>query len=180
MNKIAVIFESKYGATQIYACWIAEALKGEIFRKSEISLSKMKEFDYVIYGAGIYNGKLNGSSFLKKSKRKPDVIFTVGLEQEGSDTFSILEHQLLSAVSNTVRNKQKKVFHFPGAYNPDWLYGIDKLVILFLNGILKKIHPVLQEQENIISLAQPYDLIDKNKIGPFIQYVKDEILHIRK
>ena len=45
MNKIAVIYKSKYGSTKKYAQWIAEEAKVNLFEYSEMDVKELVEYD---------------------------------------------------------------------------------------------------------------------------------------
>lgn len=67
MNNIVVVYESKYGSTRQYAEWIAEELKAALFKRSDMDVSKLKEYNTIIYGGGLYASGIAGSSIISKN-----------------------------------------------------------------------------------------------------------------
>lgn len=83
-----VLYSSNYGATRRYASWIAKSLTSKGFNcearaLTEINSGDLDGHDVVIYGGGLYMGKLNGVKKLVKLagvlRGKKLVIFTVGV-----------------------------------------------------------------------------------------------------
>ena len=56
MNKITVIYESKYGFTLRYAKWISEALSCKLLEQKNVRPKDLEETDTIIYGGGLYAG----------------------------------------------------------------------------------------------------------------------------
>lgn len=67
MNKIAVVYASKYGSTKQYAQWIAEELSADLFESNKIPINELKEFDTIIYGGGLYAGTIKGINLIIKN-----------------------------------------------------------------------------------------------------------------
>lgn len=82
-NKIAIIYKSKYGSSKKYAQWIAEEVKGDLFNSSNIKEEKLKEYDIIVYGGGLYASGISGISLITKNldilKDKKIIVYTVGL-----------------------------------------------------------------------------------------------------
>ena len=53
MNRIAVIYYSKYGTTRQYARWICDAVGGDLFDARKTKLKDLSDYDIVVYGGGI-------------------------------------------------------------------------------------------------------------------------------
>jgi menaquinone-dependent protoporphyrinogen IX oxidase len=80
--KILVVYKSKTGFTKWYAEIIAKVAKAELIDFKDMTTSKMSEFDVVVYGGGLYAGKVNGFKKAKemfaKSSAKKLVVFATG------------------------------------------------------------------------------------------------------
>lgn len=78
MNKIVVLYRSKYGATKKYAKWLAE----DLIEVKDAKIEKVATYDTVILGGGIYASGIAGLPFLKKHyetlKGKKLIVFAVG------------------------------------------------------------------------------------------------------
>ena len=60
MKKALVVYKSAYGSTKKYAEWIADELKCDILEKDKCKKEQLKDYDIIIYGGGLYAGKVNG------------------------------------------------------------------------------------------------------------------------
>ena len=81
MSKALIIYSSPYGTTKEYAEWIAEALNGDIYSINNLNHSILKNYDIIIFGSGLYAGKIKGIDIILKNyetlKNKKLIIFTV-------------------------------------------------------------------------------------------------------
>lgn len=53
MNKVVVLYQSKYGATQKYARWLAEELACDLVETKKANIEQIETFDIIILGGGI-------------------------------------------------------------------------------------------------------------------------------
>jgi menaquinone-dependent protoporphyrinogen IX oxidase len=177
MNAV-VIYASKYGATQKYAAWIAEALSCDLYERSSITPEAMEDYDVIIYGGGLYAGGVNGLSLLRKNydlvKDKTLVLFTCGLADptEPTNIANILAglHKTL-----TPEMRQKiRVFHLRGGINYTRLTPVHKTMMAMLRRVILRKDPAnltLEEQELLRTYGQTVDFTDKSTIQPIIDYL---------
>lgn len=60
MNKIAIIYKSKYGSTKQYAEMLQAELKGAmLYNLDEFKLEMADEYDILIFGSATYMGNIN-------------------------------------------------------------------------------------------------------------------------
>ena len=59
MVNIAVVYKSRYGTTKQYAEWIAKALDAILLEASVVKPSQLASFDIVVYGGGLYAGRID-------------------------------------------------------------------------------------------------------------------------
>ena len=82
MNAI-VVFQSKYGSTEKYSQWIAEALHCSAKKLEDIQPGELAGYDTLLYGGGLYAGSINGlKKFLKllgSAEGKRLGLFMVGM-----------------------------------------------------------------------------------------------------
>ena len=52
MSDTVVVFQSKYGTTEKYARWIAEALRCDLLERKNTKAEDLKAYDTIIYGGG--------------------------------------------------------------------------------------------------------------------------------
>lgn len=81
--KAIVVYSSKYGTTQRYAQWIAEALECPAKKLRDVNAQELNTYDTIIYGGGIYAGSVSGlKKFLPRlgtAQGKRLVLFIVGM-----------------------------------------------------------------------------------------------------
>jgi len=70
MSSIVVVYKSKYGSSEKYAKWIAEALSADIFKSNEIKPDKLEAYTTIIYCGGLYVGGILGFSLIKNNYSK--------------------------------------------------------------------------------------------------------------
>lgn len=66
MNAI-IIYKGRYGATRQYAEWLGEALQIPVAVPTEISATKLRDYDLIILGSSVYIGKLELSGWIKQN-----------------------------------------------------------------------------------------------------------------
>lgn len=64
MNRIVVIYESKYGYTRRYTEWIGEALSCPVFEQKAFCPHDFSQYEAVIFGGGLYAGGVSGIRFV--------------------------------------------------------------------------------------------------------------------
>ena len=82
INKVVVVYKSKYGSAQRYAQWIADEVKADLFEGSKITLNDLLKYDTIVYGGSLYATGILGFSLIRKNfdrlKDKKVVVFSVG------------------------------------------------------------------------------------------------------
>jgi len=62
-----ILYQSKYGASKKYAQWIAEETGYEMLETKKADIEKVKKYDVIIIGGGVYASSIAGIAFLKKN-----------------------------------------------------------------------------------------------------------------
>ena len=70
MEKVAVIYEGKYGSTEQYAKWICEETSGDLFSLEEAVKTDLAVYDAVVFGGAIHAGGILASISSKKYLRR--------------------------------------------------------------------------------------------------------------
>ena len=65
--KTVIIYKSKYGTTEKYANWIAEATHSDIFKVDSMKIEDLKSYDTIVYCGGLYVGGILGFLFIKNN-----------------------------------------------------------------------------------------------------------------
>lgn len=118
MKKTVVVYESKYNSTKKYAEWIAGARGADLFERSKIKAEKLREYDTIIYGGGIYAGRIAGVSLINKNyetiRDRELIVFTVGIRPTDDKA------AFATIIKNNFPGKRYesiKFFHLRGAIN---------------------------------------------------------------
>lgn len=173
MEKTVIIYKSKYGSTEKYAKWLNEEIGGDLYKKSQVSVNKLKKYDTIIYGGGLYAKLIAGFSFIKNNYKyledKRIIIFVVGASP--FDTGIIFEIK-----SNNFPDNMKNIpcFYLRGAFYKDKIKSFDKLIIKILNKLLFKAEEIeCEEWEKafIESTCKSGDWICKEDIKPIVNYI---------
>lgn len=167
MKKTIVIYGSKYGATKEYASLIAEELGANLIRHNQVKVSELAHYDLIIYGGGLYRGKMLGVNQVKKAlsklKDKKVMMFAVGSVSEQAHTIKQIKKQ--NALG------EYPVFYFRGALDYPNLTTIDRILI---NGLKKMISkkPVQELDQNAKEFLEMHgkanNFIEKKNIRPLI------------
>lgn len=100
--KVIVLYTSKYGSTETYARWIAEALKCSAKRLQDVQRQELTDYDVILYGGGLYASGIAGlKKFLTLMNDVEDkrlILFMVGMTNpsEASVYTEIAERDLTS------------------------------------------------------------------------------------
>lgn len=176
MNKIAVIYESKYGSTQKYAQWIAEEVNGDLFHCSKVNVEKLMQYNVIVYGGGLYASGIAGVSVITKNfesiKDKKIIVFTVGLAS--TDRKEIFAPIIEKNFSETMRNSIK-FFHLRGGINYKELNLMHKLMMAMLKTVITRKVPdkiTDDDKQLLATYGTKVDFTDKNTIIPLVDYIK--------
>lgn len=179
MNKIAVVYASKYGSTKQYAQWIAEELSADLFESDKIPINELKEFDTIIYGGRLYAGTIKGINLIIKNfeliKNKNLIIFTCGLADPTHE-------ENLKALNNNFKKIFKedmitkiKFFHFRGNINYKKLTFTHKIMMSLLKFSINKKDPQTLTEENkefLKTYGKEVVFANKLTIAPLIEFIK--------
>ena len=177
MGKIAITYKSKYGSTKKYAEWIAQETKGDLFESSKVSIEKLKQYDTIVYGGGLYANGISGSSIITKNyedlKGKKLVVFTVGIAPtEDEKTFL----PIIEKIFSKEMRENIHFFHFRGGLDYKDLGMLHKSMMAMLKTQTGKKGPKKISDEDIETLVTnkgKLDFVDKDSIEPLLDYLKD-------
>lgn len=177
MGKTVVIYQSKYGSSKKYAEWLSREIHADLFQRSDITLDKIKEYDAVIYGAGIYARGLAGFSMIKKNynqlKDKNIMVFAVGASPREDGTVPAIKK-----VNFPDEMKDIPCFYLRGAFCEDKMNMGDKLLIKMLKKMVGKKDPSKYESwERALmeSVGKPSDWTSEENLKPLIEYINSKM-----
>lgn len=172
MNKILVIYKSKYGASTRYTNWLKEKLNCDVFSLNTFNGS-FDGYDRIILVGGIYAGGIAGLKYLKKHRNvladKKVFIFAVGAGPYDEGTITKLKDQNLSKLSF-----HAKLFYGRGIYDEKKMNFIHRTMCRTLRKSLAKKDPSEFEpwmQTLVQATDEGYDWTDPKYLLPLIDAV---------
>ncbi|MCL2363378.1 MAG: flavodoxin domain-containing protein [Defluviitaleaceae bacterium] len=172
MKKIAVIYKSKYGYTQRYAQWIAEALDAQLYEHTAIKPQQLEDYDVVVYGGGLYAGGINGAKLVTKNPCKNLVMFTVGVAIPADTDYTEIVNNALTPAQQA----QTKVFHLRGGISYSKLSFLHKMLMAAVKKSVEK-KPEAERSTEDIGILETYgqdiDFNDRTSIMPLVEYVQN-------
>jgi menaquinone-dependent protoporphyrinogen IX oxidase len=170
-KKIAVIYQTHYGATAQYANWIAGDLGADLIERKKTNAATLAAYDVVVYGGGIYAGGILGVSLVSKHPSKHLVVYTVGLaDPETTDYSDIIDRCFPEG-----RHRPEKIFHFRGSIDYKKLSLVSKTLMAMVKKSAQKKPEEERSNEDKIFLetyGERLDFIDREAIAPLVEYVE--------
>ena len=174
--KTIVIYKSKYGSTQAYAQWIAEALSCDCVDAKKINIQDLSKYDNIVYGGGLYAEIINGASLITKNaellKDKKIAVFSTGITPlDCRDYYDkmVVEKNFKNGVPKNVR-----VFNFMGKMILDELSLVHRTAIKTLKKLMSgKENPSEMEKLLIDLCDADGDFSDKNQITELVNYINE-------
>ena len=155
MDKIAIVYASKYGSTAQYANWLKEMTNGDLYTNKDVTMDKLSSYDTIIFGSGTYAGKLPVTSFIKDNfnalKDKHLILYTTGMTPIGNPN---RQETLNSNLSPDIQ-KDMKIFELNGESDPSKVKGLAKIILK----IGQKSH------------ASDTNTFSKEALNPMIEYI---------
>lgn len=173
--KAVVVYRSVYGSTKKYAEWIAEKIGCRALERDSAEYSEIEDADIIIYGGGLYAGKVNGIEFLTSSpqrfKDKKIVLFTCGL----ADPAEAENHKnIMSGIRKAVPEcllERAEIFCLRGGIDYSRLGFIHRTMMAMMYKAVKKKGVSAEGKEFIESYGKAVDFTDKEAIEPIVEYV---------
>ncbi len=169
--KNIVLFKSKYGNTKQYATWIANDLGWEIRDFSDFKKAEIDNYDKIVFGTGVYIGKMNKiKKALKYFAKKPIIIFACagnpGTEKEIDDIKkNNFKHDELSF---------HKFFYLPGGVDFTKVKGLKSKMFNFYKKVLEKKKDLTSDEKAILdSFDNPTNFVEKKNTSEIIDYIKE-------
>lgn len=127
----AVIYTSKYGATKRYAEIIAKALSANLYdAQDNLNDVILKKYPLIIWGGGIYMGKINGMHDLVKNADQLEAkhIFVFSVGNTPAERQDLLNKVRENSISDK-KNLNLSFFHFVARANFSDLTFADRLLL---------------------------------------------------
>lgn len=166
--KTIVVYKSKYGYTKKYAQWLAESLGCDI--KENASLADIMVYDTIIYGGGIYAGRINGAKLITKNLEKLSgkklALFAVGSNVGRPEELEAFWKQALE------ENVRLNVPHFylRGGFDYGRLGSVDKLMMNMLKKMLLKKDVLTEDDKGLLEAYEiPVDFTDRKNLEEILK-----------
>lgn len=174
-NKIALVYKSKYGSTKKYVNWLKEKIKCDVYERDEVKIKQLVKYDTIIYGGGIYMGKLNGFDLIKRNinklLKKKIIVFAVGCSLESKKNLDKIRKINLSALDKNI-----KLFYFRGGLDFKNLKFCNKMALKFFrNTLINKKEALTEEERLILSYYEKaHDWTNEDSLKPLIRYLNEK------
>ncbi|BEP28054.1 flavodoxin domain-containing protein [Helicovermis profundi] len=173
--KTIVVYKSKSNFVKNYADWIAKNLSADIFEASTVTSDKLLEYDTIIYGGGLYAGRINGVKLIKKNihdlKGKNIVVFFSGASSPNEKAINEVKN------NNFDEEMQKNIrfFYLRGGFDYNKLKSFDKLLMNMLKFTLKRKKNLSADDRGMLSAYDnPVDFTKEKNIDELISYVNSK------
>lgn len=167
--KTIVVYKSKYGYTKKYAQWLAESLGCDI--KENASLADVMGYNAIIYGGGIYAGRINGAKLITKNLEKLSgkklALFAVGSNVGRSEELEAFWKQALE------ENVRLNVPHFylRGGFDYGRLGSVDRLMMNMLKKMLLKKDTLTEDDKGLLAAYEtPVDFTDRKNLEEILKF----------
>lgn len=162
--KTIVVYKSKYGYTKKYAQWLAESLGCDI--KENAFLADIMGYDTIIYGGGIYAGRINGAKLITKNLEKLSgkkiVMFAVGSNPGRPEE---LEAFWEKALDKNVR-EQVPHFYLRGGFDYGKTAGMDRFMMNMLKKMLLKKDDLTEDEKGLLAAYETsVDFTDRGNLS---------------
>jgi len=158
--KGVVVYGSKYGTTKLYSETLAEKFNFDCYDYKKVNKNNIDNYNYVIYGGGLYAGGVLGlSKTIKKINNfneKEIIIFTVGLADPlNTENIVNIRKSIKRQIPDKVY-KEDKLFHLRGGIDYSKLSFKDKTMMNLLYKKVKKI-PVEQQDDEVKAIIETFN-----------------------
>ena len=169
-----IVYASRYGSTQTYAEWLAEALSCPATPLKQTTPQELFAEDKLIFGSGVYASGLAYRSWFHTYalQLKPKIVlaFAVGASPFDRDALEALKkHNLPPAL------QEIPFFYLRGRWDESRMSFVDRTLCRLLKRSVKKKDPaVLQPWEQALLETQSGygDWMDKNALGELVEAAK--------
>jgi menaquinone-dependent protoporphyrinogen IX oxidase len=176
MKTPLVLFRSHYGSTLQYAEWLAESLSCPCYDVRRIPKDALSTHDSIVFGGGLYAGKIAGASTLLRETevllKKRLVVFTVGAS-DPTDTSKYT--QLIEKTFPPALRLQTAFFHLRGNLVYSKMSFQHRAMMKLLKKMVEKMPPDQRSQEDqdiLSTFGVDTHFTDRNSLAPILSCIK--------
>ena len=175
MKKGLVVFQSKYGATEKYARWLAETMDYDCLPRADARADLCAPYEILVYGGGIYASGIAGFSFIRHHaahwKNKKIAVFCVGASPHDEKAFAELCSRYFKGELADIPR-----FYCRGAWKESAMRFTDRTLCKMLRkAVLGKSPEEYEPWERALISCPPgedADWTDPAELAPLIAYLK--------
>ncbi len=161
--KGAVLFSSRYGSTEQYAQWIAEATSLPVFNVDEARV-ELAEFDFLVLGSPVVYYKPMFRRWVKRNLddilARPTVFFSVSGAGAGPKLDRWMANSLPASFMSHVTHMALR-----GRQDPSELNAFDR-TMLIIAGLFNPDRKAAKQE------MRGFDFMDKGRIRPIVEKIR--------
>lgn len=169
-----ILYQSKYGATKVYADWLAAETGFSLCATKKAKVADLQSCDTIVLGGGIYASGIAGLSFLKKHyatlQDKKILVFCVGASPYDAENLqAVVAHNMTDALAAV------PCFYCRGRWDLANMTPIDrKLCQMLQKAVAKKPPESLAVWERALAEAgdSVCDWTDKRYLTPILDALR--------
>lgn len=168
--KTFVFYKSKYGHAKSYAEMIARELNAEWMELSQYRKVKIQPNDLIIFGSGVYIGKINQiKKALQVFRNHRLIVFACGGDLGEEATIKRLH------VTNFTEVQRETIpfFYLPGGMDLSNTRGFTKVMLSFVMKMLEKKSDRTEDEEKFLqqfSTSSYY--VDRSHLEPLLRSIR--------
>ena len=173
MPNFLVVYGSRYGSTEKYARFIAERLGGAALPAEKTKAADLKTCNAVIFGGGVYAGKIAGwkraSRLIRKAGIKRLVLFVCGLADPARQKTRDEAKQLFCKRLPAEAAQKTPVFCLRGGMDYAKLNFTHRTMMAMLLSFLRRKKERSEEDEKLLqSYGKKIDFYDEQTALPVV------------
>ena len=172
-EKTLILYKSKYGSTQRYAQWIAEAVDGDLMEASKADAGIYGGYDTIVFGGSLHAVGITGVKALTDHydsiKDKKIIVFAVGCSPGyDKDLKKVWEANFTEEMRERIR-----FFYARGAFHFQKLKLVDKTMMRLLRMKIKRLKELSQDNKDLLaSYDTPVNWTSRENIEPVIDCIR--------
>ena len=173
MKKTLVIYKSKTGFTERYACWIADDVDADVLPMADVDLAGLADYEIVVFGGPLFASRIldlaKVQGWMEKMPKKIWVVFATGATPSDADFVKSIEK-----INFPPEMPQPaRFYYFLGGMDFEKMGWFNRLLIRLFGRISQKKHES-DEGKRVTSPSQfrSFDLSDRSYIEPLVKYVR--------
>ncbi len=167
--KAAIIYKTKYGATQQYAQWMGAELAFPVFEIEEVETELLEDYDCLIIGSSVYYGKMVLKKWLLNNWRylQGKKLFLFVVSGTPNDKKEKLNTYITASLSPEAVNSFK-IFFLPGKLQLKELSFFERLM-------LKLAAKMATRGKAGSNSSMEYNNVKKENITEIIKAVREQL-----